>query len=84
MATTATIFYSNDQMLTNQDNPFGIRYDSSILPTGSVVVGFMRWYDGQVQELLDWTLALSTNQEQAWNDTLNKARATLRGLSVAQ
>ncbi len=83
---TATIFYVNEQWLSGQDNPFGARYGSQILPMGSVVVGFMRW-NGQrreVEELLDDMLFVAPNQEQSWNDTLGEARAVVRGLPVLQ
>src|SRR6266705_3794962 len=83
---TATIFYIDEQWLRGDDNPWGVRYGSQILPRGSVVVGFMKW-DGQnqaVQELLDDTLYVRPNQERDWNNALGEARAVVRGLPLLE
>jgi hypothetical protein len=79
---TATIFYIDRQLLDHQDNPWGVRYDASALPMGSVVVGFMKWEEkgsgGQVLELID-PPAMSPSQEQSWDKLLSDARTVLNG-----
>lgn len=76
--TTATVFYIDAQLLANHANPFGVRYDSSILPYGSCVVGFMTWTrEKGVQELLDPTFFVSPNQEQSFSKVLDEARTVL-------
>lgn len=80
---TATIFYNDAKWLENEPC-FDCRFDGQILPSGSVVCGFMIW-DGasrQIKELLD-PPAMNEQQEQDYQQTIGEARGLLLGLPVA-
>jgi hypothetical protein len=74
---TATIFYIDEQFLSGKSEPFGVRYDTQILPQGSIVVGFMK-HDGRgVQEILD-PPSMNKDQECHYQRVLEEARGVLR------
>ena len=80
---TAAIFYIDDQRLSGHANPFGVRYDGQILPSGSVVCGFLKW-DTRTQsvlELIDEPL-LSTSQTLYWQQLIEDVRQTVGGNPV--
>lgn len=82
---SATVFFIDSQKLAGHDNPWGVRYDSQVLPMGSVVVGFMRTRVSSggawVQEVIDRPY-LAPNQVSSWIETLDSARAALLGSSA--
>jgi hypothetical protein len=72
----AAIFYIDEQWLRGDDNPFGVRYDASMLPKGSVVAGFLKRQGNHIQEVVS-PPHTNENQEKHWTQCLEEARQTL-------
>jgi hypothetical protein len=73
----ATLFYIDEQWLHDGDRPFGVRYDAAILPSGSVVAGFLKCERGHIQEVLS-TPCTNESQEQHWLECLEEARRVIQ------
>lgn len=78
MSTTATIFFNDAQWMAYEPC-FDSRFDGQILPSGSVVVGFMSWDGREVKELLS-PPAMNEAQEADWERVVGEARGLLLGL----
>lgn len=79
MIDRVTLFYNNEKKLAREVNPFELRYDTQILPRGSVVVGFMvadPEHPGMPKELLEPGY-MTDKQEQSWVQLVQDARTLL-------
>lgn len=74
-----TLFYNDKKKLAGDPNPFDFRYDTQILPFGSVGVGFMvadPEHPGMPKELLEPGY-MTDEQEQSWVQLVRDARTLL-------
>lgn len=72
----ATIFYNDAQWLRKDPAPFDARYDAQILPTGSIVCGFLLEVSKEIKELVDPPF-MTSEQKQHYQAVLEEARSAL-------
>ena len=73
----ATIFFNDAAWLRDDEKIFDARFNGSIIPSGSVVCGFMV-ADDKIIELLHPPYMASEEQKKDYARVLDYARAVLR------
>ncbi len=71
---TATIFFNNQKWIQDTPECFGVRFNSQVLPNGSVVVGFVS-SDGEAHE----PPSMTPQQEACYEKALEYVECVLGG-----